>query len=184
MTFKTEEVRANGTLDDEAILKALQERMERIARGDAPNSGRFCGTCYARLNSGETACKFCGSDTASVPPVDAVPREVLLAYLAHWNKMRLWVNVFAFLGIFIAIVLAAVPLIFFPSALKLLAVPVMLGGAWYFANLLGGWVGGHLGERTGAAARARKWRAFADQRGAAVRSGDRAPRLAEDGKGT
>ena len=184
MTVKTGKARVDGPADDEAILRALQERMERIARGDAPNSGRFCGNCYARLNSGETACKFCGSDAGRVPPVEAVPREVLIAYLAHWNKMRLWVNVFAFLGIFIAIVLAAVPLIFFPSALKLLAVPVMLGGAWYFANLLGGWVGGNLGERSGAAARARKWRAFAGKRGDVPRQGDRGARLTDEGTRT
>ncbi len=160
MTVKADKTRAARPVDDEALLAALQERMERIARGDAPNSGRFCGYCYARLNSGEMTCKMCTTRAGSVAPVDAVPREVLLAYLAHWNKMRLWVNVFAFVGMFIAIVLAALPLIFFPSALKLLAIPVMLGGAWYFANLLGGWVGGSIGDRTGRAARARKWRIF------------------------
>jgi hypothetical protein len=34
---------------DTAILDALQDRMERILRGDSPNAGRFCGYCYARL---------------------------------------------------------------------------------------------------------------------------------------
>ena len=74
--------------------------------------------------------------------------------------MLLWVNLFAVVGIFMAVVVAGLIVAFFPSALKLLAVPVLLGGAWYFANLLGGGLGGHLGMRTGAAARARHWQAY------------------------
>ena len=163
---------AKATIDDETLLAALQERMERIARGGAPNSGRFCGYCFVRLNKGEDSCRSCGRSTAEVPPADSVPREVLLAYLAHWNKMRLWVNIFAFLGIFIAVVLAGLIVAFMPTVLKFLAIPMMLGGAWYFANLLGGGIGGHLGNRSGIAARARRWRSFQESRAAAP---DRAP---------
>jgi hypothetical protein len=168
VTVKAEKTRGRQRprMDDEAILAALQERMERIARGDAPNTGRFCGYCYARLNTGEVSCRICRKHIRDIPPVDAVPRDVLKAYMAHYSKMRLWVNVFAFLGIFIAIVLAGLVLVFLPGALKLLSIPVMLGGAWYFANLLGGGLGGHLGMRTGAAARARRWRAFVERRAA------------------
>lgn len=160
VTVKPEKQGAKGKPEDEEILAALQERMERIARGGSPNSGRFCGYCYARLNTGETQCKICRRYVRDVTPADAVPRDVLRAYLAHWSKMRLWVNVFAFTGIFIAIVLAGLVLVFMPSALKLLAIPVMLGGAWYFANLLGGGLGGHIGMRSGAAARRRRWERF------------------------
>jgi hypothetical protein len=156
--------RGRKAVDDEALLEALQERMERIARGGAPNSGRFCGYCYARLNTNEVSCKFCRRHVRDVPPVDAVPRAVLLTYMAHRRKMMLWVNLFAFTGIFIAVVLAGLVVAFFPTVLKLLAIPVMLGGAWYFANLLGGGLGGYLGMRSGAAARARKWRAYQAQR--------------------
>ncbi|MFN8559953.1 MAG: hypothetical protein U0531_22240 [Dehalococcoidia bacterium] len=145
---------------DAAILEALQERMQEIARGGAPNSGRFCGYCYGRLNAEAVKCRVCGTRTSAAPPVEAVPREALLVYMAHWNKMRLWVNVFAFFGMFIAIVLAGLMVAFLPSALKLLAIPVLLGGAWYFANLLGGGLGGYLGNRSGSAARARKWQAY------------------------
>lgn len=151
-------------VDDEELLARLQERMERIGRGGAPNSGRFCGYCYARLNTNEVQCKFCRRYARDLPPVDSVPREVLLVYMAHRRKMMLWVNLFAFTGIFIAIVLAGLIIAFFPTVLKLLAVPVLLGGAWYFANLFGGWFGGTIGERTGSAARLKKWRAWQEHR--------------------
>lgn len=150
--------------DDSVILAALQERMERIARGGAPNSGRFCGYCFARLNTGESRCKVCARSVRDVPPAENVPADVLRAYLAHWNKMRLWVNLWAFAGIFLAIVLAGLCVGFLPGALKLLGVPVLLGGAWYFANLLGGGLGGHIGMRKGTAARARRWQRFQDER--------------------
>lgn len=151
-------------IDHPALLETLQERMERIARGDAPNTGRFCGYCYARLNSDDQQCKVCQTDAGAVVPAERVPDEVLLTYLAHRRKMMLWVNLFAFAGIFIAVVLAGLIVAFFPSATKLLAVPVMLGGAWYFANLLGGGLGGYLGQRSGRTARARRWQSFLDGR--------------------
>jgi hypothetical protein len=150
----------SGRVSDEDVLEALQERMERIGRGGAPNMGRFCGYCYARLNKDETACKVCKRRTRDVEPVESVPREVLLAYIAHRRKMMLWVNLFAFVGIFISLVLAGLIFAFFPTVLKLLAVPVMLGGSWYFANLLGGGLGGYIGMRSGAAARLRRWQKF------------------------
>jgi hypothetical protein len=147
-------------VDDESLLPQLQERMERVARGGAPNSGRFCGYCYARLNSEQEQCAFCGTHARDTPAAAAVPREVLLVYMAHRRKMMLWVNLFAFTGIFIAIVLAGLIVALFPTVLKLLAVPALLFGAWYFANLLGGGLGGNLGERSGSAARLRRWRAW------------------------
>lgn len=156
--------RERKAADDEALLEQLQERMERIARGGAPNSGRFCGYCFARLNTNEVQCKFCRRHVRDVAPVTSVPREVLQVYLAHRRKMMLWVNLFAFVGIFIAIVLAGLIVAMFPTVLKLLAVPVLLGGAWYLANLLGGGLGGYLGMRTGRAARLRKWRRWQQSR--------------------
>ncbi len=155
--------RSASTPSDDTILEVLQERMERIARGGAPNSGRFCGYCYARLNTGEDVCRVCGRDTRELAPVDAVPRDVLLAYMAHRRKMALWVNLFAFAGIFIAVVVAGLIIAFFPTVLKFLAIPALLGGAWYFANLLGGGVGGRLGMRSGSAARARRWREYRER---------------------
>jgi hypothetical protein len=147
-------------VDDAALLDALQERMERIARGGAPNTGRFCGYCFARLNKDEFQCKVCRRFTRDVLPADSVPRDVLLAYMAHRRKMVFWVNLFAMTGIFISVVLAGLIVYFLPGAFKLLSVPVLLGGAWYFANLLGGGLGGYLGMRSGVQARARKWHAF------------------------
>lgn len=165
VAVRTERRSRKGPVDDQAILEALQERMERIARGGAPNSGRFCGYCFARLNRDETQCRVCRRYTRDVPPVASVPEAVLRTYLAHRHKMVLWVNLFAFVGIFVAVLLAGLIVAFLPGPLKLLSVPVLLGGSWYFANLLGGGLGGHIGMRTGAAARLRKWREFQASRG-------------------
>ena len=155
--------RKSGVLDDAEVLEELQDRMVKIARGGSPRFGRFCGYCYARLKQEDTACRVCHRGTVQPAPVEEVPDDVLRVYMAFHRKMQLWVNVFAFVGIFIAIVLAGLVLVFLPAAFKLLAVPVMLGGAWYFANLLGGGVGGHLGMKSGRAARARRWRAWRER---------------------
>ncbi len=149
-----------GDVPDTEILAALQERIERVARGGAPNAGRFCGYCFARLGATDHACKVCRRRIREYPAVDSIPAEVLLAYLAHRKKMVLWVNVFAFVGIFISILIAGCVVLLAPGAFKLLAVPVLLGGSWYFANLLGGGLGGYIGGRSGAAARLRRWQKY------------------------
>lgn len=149
---------------DSAFLGSLQERIERVARGGAPNAGRFCGFCYARLGATESTCKVCRRRIRDYAPVESIPRAVLLAYLAHRKKMVLWVNLFAFAGIFLSILIAGFVVWLAPGAFKLLAVPVLLGGSWYFANLLGGGLGGYIGERTGSAARLRRWHEFVQAR--------------------
>lgn len=154
---------SNGS---EAIFDALQERMERIIRGDSPNAGRFCGYCYARIDEGEQRCAVCGWTTAEVPPVSRVPRDALRVYNAHRKKMRLWVNLFAYLGILIAVALFIVMIVYLPNPWVWFAVPVLFFGSWYLANLLGGWLGATLGARQGIPARAVAWRTLLERRAA------------------
>ena len=152
--------------DDRRILDTLQERMERIIRGDSPNAGRFCGYCYARLEAEQQGCPVCGRATQDIEPVARVPRDALRVYNAYRRKMQLWVNVFAFSGIFLSIVLAGVILAVFSTPWNYLAVVMMFFGSWYFANLLGGGFGALLGTRQGAPRRAAKWRELLERRAA------------------
>ena len=152
--------------DDGRVLDALQERMERIIRGDAPNAGRFCGYCYARLERDQPECPVCGRRISEVGAVARVPRDALRVYNAHRRKMQLWVNTFAFLGIFLSIVLSGLMIAFFANPWNFLAVGMMFFGSWYLANLLGGGIGAILGMRQGGAIRAAKWRELLERRAA------------------
>jgi hypothetical protein len=152
--------------DDAAILDALQERMERIIRGDSPNAGRFCGYCYARIEAEAARCPVCHRSTAEVAPVPRVPRDALRVYNAHRKRMRLWVNTFAYLGILLAVVLFIVMIVYLPNPWVWFAVPVLFFGSWYLANLLGGWLGALLGTRQGVPARAAAWRTLLERRAA------------------
>jgi hypothetical protein len=152
--------------DEEAMLDALQERMERIIRGDSPNAGRFCGFCYARLDGDAPACAVCGHALAEYEPVTRVPRDALRVYNAHRKKMRLWVNLFAYLGILIAVAVFIVMIVYLPNPWVWFAVPVLFFGSWYFANLLGGWLGAMLGTRQGVPARTAAWHALLERRAA------------------
>jgi hypothetical protein len=157
---------ASPASGDAAILDALQERMDRIIRGDSPNAGRFCGYCYARLDPDRPACPLCGRDTRETPPVPRVPRDALRAYNAHRRKMRLWVNLFAYLGILLAVILFIVMIVFLPNPWVWFSVPVLFFGSWYLANLLGGGLGAAIGGRQGVPLRAALWGRLLERRAA------------------
>ncbi|MGD9895034.1 MAG: hypothetical protein AB7R89_18920 [Dehalococcoidia bacterium] len=157
---------ATPSRNDEAIFDALQERMDRIIRGDSPNAGRFCGFCYARLDEESMACAVCERSTVEYPPVPRVPRDALRVYNAYRKKMRLWVNLFAYLGILIAVVLFIVMIVYLPNPWVWFAVPVLFFGSWYLANLLGGWLGALLGTRQGVPARSVAWQQLLERRAA------------------
>jgi hypothetical protein len=157
---------ASPSRNDEAILDTLQERMERIIRGDSPNAGRFCGYCYARLDEAASTCAICGRSAADYQPVPRVPRDALRVYNAHRKKMRLWVNLFAYLGILIAVALFIAMIVYLPNPWVWFAVPVLFFGSWYFANLLGGWLGAMLGTRQGVPARSAAWHTLLERRAA------------------
>lgn len=154
------------TRDDLAILDANQERMDRIIHGDTPNTGSFCGYCYARITKDDPACPVCQTSTRAAPPVPSVPRDALRVYNAHRKKMRLWVNLFAYGGILLSIILSGVMIVYLLNPWNFLAVVMLFFGSWYLANLLGGGIGGHLGMRQGSAVRALKWQELLQRRAA------------------
>ncbi|MGH2588239.1 MAG: hypothetical protein ACRDJE_25245 [Dehalococcoidia bacterium] len=162
----TEQRTVQPASQDSEILTALQERMDRIIQGESPNAGRFCGYCYARLDEGQARCAVCGRTTDEVSPVSRVPRDALRVYNAHRKKMRFWVNLFAYLGILLAIALFVVMIVYLPNPWVWFSVPVLFFGSWYLANLLGGWLGALLGTRQGVPARALLWQQLLEHRAA------------------
>jgi hypothetical protein len=157
-----------------AVLDGLQESMEEIALGQSPNHGRFCGNCYGRLSEPSrrrpsrlpaSICKHCGARTDATPQVHAVPAEVLELYMAKRKREGLIVNLFAFLGIFLALVLSAVVWLITPDNLwKIAPFLVLILGAYYLARVIGYNVGVPVGSRAGRNIRDARWAAYLQRR--------------------
>ena len=144
-------------VDDTSYLDDLQVQMEELGMQKAPNLGRFCGYCYGRLPDGMQQCSHCGRTTAEVAPVSKVPIYVLRLYLAKRRREGIMVNTFAFIGLFLAVVLSGLIYFFLVGNWRVLALFFLLGAGWYLANLLGGWIGATLGYNWGRKVRDNYW---------------------------
>lgn len=165
-----------------AVLDELQEAMEAIALRQSPNHGRFCGNCYGRLSEPSrrrpsrlpaSVCSYCGTSTDVVPQLHRVPEEVLALYMAKRKREGLIVNLFAFLGIFLAIVLSAAVWLLTPDNLwKIAPFVVLLLGAYYLARVLGYNAGVPIGSASGRRIRDARWAEFVRRREPAVEDDD------------
>jgi hypothetical protein len=154
----------------------LQESMEEIGLGRAKNEGRFCGYCYGRLTEPNrrrpsrlpaSVCPFCDTSTDQVTPVKQVPAEVLSFYLAKRRREGLIVNAFAFLGIFLALLLSAAVWFLTPDNLwKILPFAILAVGSYYLARVLGYNAGVPIGRASGEKVRDGLWNAFVERRAA------------------
>lgn len=148
--------------------------MEAIALGQAANRGQFCGNCFARLADrpagGRRAvpwppCEVCGSSEGTAAPAAAVPAEVLGIYLAKRRREGVIVNSFAFLGIFISLVLSGVLFFTLPGGIwEVIPFATLAIGSYYLARLLGFGPGATLGYRSGTALRAQRWQSYLQRR--------------------
>lgn len=152
------------TADETAYLDDLQVEMEDLGLQKLPNLGRFCGFCYGRLPDGEERCGHCGRGVAEVPPVSKVPIYVLRVYLAKRRREGIMVNSFAFLGLFLAVVISGLIYFFLVGNWRVIALFVLLFAGWYLANLLGGWFGATLGYNWGRSVRDRYWLQYVEDR--------------------
>src|SRR5205085_9720 len=105
---------------DTAFLDDLQVQMEEIGLQKVPNLGHFCGFCYGRLPDGATQCSYCGRTVAEVAPVAKVPIYVLRVYLAKRRREGMMVNTFAFIGLFLAVVLSGLIYLFLTGGWRIL----------------------------------------------------------------
>jgi len=147
-----------------AYLDDLQVQMEELGLQKVPNLGRFCGYCYGRLPDGEAVCRYCRHGVDEVQPVAKVPIYVLRLYLAKRRREGITVNAFAFVGLFLAVVLSGVIYFFLIGNWRVIALLVLLVAGWYFANLLGYNVGGTLGYNWGRSVRDGYWLRYLEDR--------------------
>ncbi len=151
-------------------LDELQDQMESIALGQSPNEGRFCAFCYGRLSEPirrrpsrlpASLCEYCGTASDQLRPVREVPAEVLGIYLAKRRREGLIVNLFAFLGIFLALAISAGIWLATPDNLwKIAPFAVLVLGSYYLARVAGYNVGVPLGSTSGRKLRNERWTAY------------------------
>lgn len=159
--------RAQGVPPDGVPLFSprLDEVLDQIWRGEAPNAGRFCGYCFTPLAERD-ACAHCGRAATETPPADRIPREVLEMYRALRRRESLVVNSFAYLGLTIGVALfigmVAIAVFYLNAAWWFLAlsIVVLLVGGRVLAGVLGGIVGDNLGYRYARRKLAEDWAAY------------------------
>ncbi|GAB4333563.1 MAG: hypothetical protein Kow0010_20080 [Dehalococcoidia bacterium] len=144
----------------------LQPKMDEILDRRVPLTGRFCGFCYGRLPAGTERCVFCETPVAKCKPVDAIPREVLLAYKAKKSTEARWVHSGAMVGLLLAATLFVVLVVWGPGLLGHpgVAFVVLIGGGYVFAQLFGGIIAAQIGYRRGSRKRDALWAQFLETR--------------------
>jgi len=140
-----------GAVEDVPLFSArLTELLDTMFKSGAPNAGRFCGYCYTPLDAQRAACPHCARPTDEYPPVEQVPREVLLMFRQLRRRESLVVNGYAYAGLLlaVAIFIGSFAVIFFTG----------LGIWWYVADIvalfilarvLAGLLGGFWGDQVG-----------------------------------
>lgn len=161
-----------GYVSPYPYVQRLQDRMDEILDRQIPNSGRFCGFCYARLARDTERCPYCGMEAADVPTLDAVPREALIIYRTKKRTEERWVYggaMFGLLiaaGVFVALVVWGTDLFGSRSISLGIAFVALIGGGYLLAQLFGPLICGQVGYRRGSRKRDELWGRFLEERGA------------------
>ncbi len=151
-------------------VQRLQDRMDEILNRQIPNSGRFCGFCYARLARDIERCPYCGAETDARGAVEAVPREALLIYHAKKRTEERWVYsgaMFGLLiaaGVFVILVVWGTDLFGSRSIALGVAFLALIGGGYLLAQLFGPLICGQVGYRRGSRKRDALWARFLEER--------------------
>ncbi|MFA7248698.1 MAG: zinc ribbon domain-containing protein [Dehalococcoidia bacterium] len=175
--------------------ESLEDHIVAVARGGAPNAGRFCGRCYTPISRDTARCPHCaepctgtgsatGDDTGRTgrAPVEAVPQAIIDALMVQRRVEANWVNGFAYLGLLLAVIsglaiVLGVP--FFRSSLlwaTLFYAPYLLIGSRVFAAILGGYYGDRIGYEKARARTRAAWTEWEQQRDADQASTSKASR--------
>ncbi len=161
-----------GYVSPYPYVQRLQDRMDEILDRQVPNSGRFCGFCYARLARDTERCPFCGTETAERATVEAVPREALIIYRTKKRTEERWVYSGAMIGlliaagVFVALVVWGTDLAGSRSISLGIAFLALIGGGYLLAQLFGPLICGQVGYRRGSRRRDEEWTAFLASRDA------------------
>lgn len=152
---------------DEVISARLVAWLDEVLAGRAPNTGRFCGSCYHPLSPERDRCPHCDSAVADVPEVVAVPLQVIDAHRRRRSREGAVVRTIAWTGLTIGVAAALVPLAF--AGVTWWSVTAFFGLMIFFyifsANLANS-LGDAWGYRWGLALFRRQWDAhIADRDG-------------------
>lgn len=143
---------------DGIISERLAELLDDMLSGRAPNAGRFCGNCYHPLAAKREVCPYCGIAVASVPTVEAVPREIIEAHRLRRGREGLVVRMFAWTGLTLGVIVALLPLILFDVRWWTFALFFVLMFSFYVASAnLANWIGDAIGYRWGQATFKQRW---------------------------
>jgi len=147
----------------------LSTLLEEMFDGQAPNAGRFCGNCYTPMDAQRTACPHCGRPVDDRPPVERVPREVLLMFRSMRRRESLVVNSFAYLGLALGVLIfiGVFYIIFSLDAAiwwYVFDIVLLFVLARALAGLLGGYVGDELGFRYSRRKLVEEWQAYEAER--------------------
>jgi ABC-type multidrug transport system fused ATPase/permease subunit len=167
--------KARPAADPAGGVPVFSERLtavlETFLQGEAPNAGRFCGNCYTPMDPQRMHCPHCRAFVKEHPPVQSVPRPVLLMFRQLRRREALVVNSFAYLGLLLSVL----------TFIGVFYVIFTLGAnVWWFvfdivllfvasrvlAGLLGGFVGDELGYRYARRKLAGEWQAYESERDA------------------
>lgn len=159
-----------GYVSPYPYVQRLQDRMDEILDRQVPNSGRFCGFCFARLARDTERCPYCGRDTGEAGTVDAVPRDVLIIYRTKKRTEERWVYSGAMVGlliaaaVFVALVVYGTDLVGSRPIALGIAFAALIGGGYLLAQLFGPLICGQVGYRRGSHKRDELWGQFLAER--------------------
>lgn len=130
----------------------LEQHLVAVSRGEAPNTGRFCGHCYTPISRQTQVCPHCGNDAKQGRrPVQRVPDVMTETLRVHRKTESRWVNTFAYLGLLIATIGGLIFVLGMPVlkdsliwATVAYGLILLVGG-----RMLAGFLGGYFGDRIG-----------------------------------
>ncbi len=131
----------------------LEDFMDLLWDGKAPNAGAFCAYCYNPIPRGYTRCDHCGQDLSERTPLASLPPEIVYMYRAKMKRESVIVNSFAFFGLFLGLALflglVAVNVLYMEKAFWffLIALVTFIIGSRLLAGIFGGIIGDELGYK-------------------------------------
>jgi hypothetical protein len=144
----------------------LDEVLDQVVAGKAPNAGRFCGYCYTPLARDRTECPHCGRATSEWEPEPYIPDEVVLMYRELRRRERTVVHSFTYLALAITAAATMLAAWLLPGYWKALSLLVLVVCYFGLITVLASIIGDRIGYSYAQRHLAQQWSAFAADRDA------------------
>lgn len=150
---------------NEILSQRLRDLIDDILEARSPNAGVFCGNCYHPLSGETEACRHCGMSIREMPPVEAIPLEVIEMHRRRRGREGLVVRTIAWGGLTIGVIVALLPFVFGDVTVLTAILFFGLMAMFYIgsANLANS-VGDSLGYKWGRSLFEQRWREFVRER--------------------